>query len=204
MAHRPVGPGSAAIQRGSTTTPPESDFADATGARAHQSPDTPENDRTDSNSTEEEAPIADPGELRTVNVELIWTRFELDSLIPGRLLPSGNEEDDATLSVCMVVSWPPPDLVDGADRFASSGEILHSVIGRFEQIRGHGAVVAARSRIEDGRFVGWLSYPDVLTAQDAFLTLRDTLKNQGLTVKIQTRDARVPFDGHRTFRAPVM
>ncbi len=194
--------GSDPFQRGSTTTAPESDVADPAEARANQSTDTPENDQTDSTSPEDEAPIAaaDPDELRTVNVELIWTRFELDSPVPGRLLPSGDEEDNATLSVCMVVSWPPPDLVDDAAQFASSGEILHTVIARFEQLRGQGTVVAGRSRIEDGRFVGWLSYPDVLTAQDAILTLRDTFKNQGFKVKLQTRDARVPFDGHRTFR----
>ena len=192
------------FQRGSSTTARESDSADSTGAKANQSTEPPENDRTDTNSPESEAPIAEPVELRTANVELIWTRFELDSLVPGRLLFSGDEEDDATLSVCMVVSWPPPDLVDEAAKFTSSREILHTVIERFEQLRGQETVLAGRSRIEDGRFIGWVSYPDVLTAQDAFLTLRDMLKGQGLTVKLQTRDERVPFEGHQTFREPVM
>ena len=55
-------------------------------------------------------------------------------------------------------------------------------------------MVAARSRIEDGRFVGWLSYPNVLAAQDAFHVLREVLRCAGLTLKLQTRDERIPFD----------
>ena len=106
-----------------------------------------------------------PDELRRVNVELVWTRYERDAL--GQLA-STQEADDATLSVCMVISWPPHSLVDRAAEFPSSGETLHALIELFERLRT-GSVVAARSQIEDGRFVAWLSYPDVPTAGDAFL-----------------------------------
>ena len=196
--------GAAPFGEARTTTASEGNFGDHGRNQSEPAVDLPEEDGAGLTSTADEVPVAEPDELRTVNIELIWTRFELEGQVPGRLLFSGNEEDDATLSVCMVISWPPPALVDGAPRFASSGETLRTVIGRFEQLRGQGAVVAARSRIEDGRFVGWLSYPDVLTAQDAFLTLRDSFQNQGLFVKLQTRDERVPFDAHPTFRSPVM
>ena len=64
--------------------------------------------------------------------------------------------------------------------------------------------MAARSRIEDGRFVGWLSYPDVLTAQDAVLAIRDAFRKSGLAIKLQTRDERIPFDWHAEAHAPVM
>ena len=43
-----------------------------------------------------------------------------------------------------------------------------------------------------------------LTAQDAVLTLRDTFHTRGLTIKLQTRDERIPFDWHAENRAPVM
>lgn len=148
----------------------------------------------------EEARI-DPARIRTVDVELIWTRFEKDG--PARLL-GDREADDATLSVCMVLSWPEADLVERTAEFPGGAEILRSLIELFDRLRSDDAVVAARSRIEDGRFVGWLSYPDVLAAQDAVLTLRDTFRARGLVIKLQTRDERIPFDWHSEAHAPVM
>jgi hypothetical protein len=130
-------------------------------------------------------------EFQNVDVELIWTRFERD--VPGRIL-SAQEEENSTLSVCMVVSWPPQAVVERTAEFRFAGEILRTLIGLFEQLRGRGSVVATRARIEDGRFVGWLSYPNVLAAQDAFFVLRETLRTRTMTVKLQTRDERVPFD----------
>jgi hypothetical protein len=92
-------------------------------------------------------------EFKTVNVELIWTRFERD--VPGRCF-SPEEEKDATLSVWMAISWPPEELVERVVGFESAGEVLRTLISLFEQLRGEDSVVSGRSRIEDGRFVGWL------------------------------------------------
>jgi hypothetical protein len=161
------------------------------------------------NSTTEEAgaPPAEPASdfepegLKTVDIELIWTRFEKDG--PSRRLPLP-ESDDSTLSVCLVIAWPPEDLVDRTAEFACSGETLRSLIDLFEQLRGQPAIVAARSRIEDGRFVGWLSYPDVLAAQDAFLKLRETFRDRGLAAKLHTRDERVPYDWQTESKSAVM
>jgi hypothetical protein len=123
---------------------------------------------------------------------------ELERLLAER------EADDSTLSVCMVMSWPEAGLVDRTAEIPGAAEILHTLIDLFERLRKQEDVVAARSRIEDGRFVGWLSYPDVLTAQDAFLNLRETFGKRGLSVKLETRDERVPFDWRCTFRPTVM
>ena len=136
-----------------------------------------------------------------MDLELIWTRFEKDG--PARLLAE-READDSTLSVCMVMSWPEAGLVDRTAEFPGAAEILHTLIDLFERLRKQEDVVAARLRIEDGRFVGWLSYPDVLTAQDAVLAVRDTFRNRGLAIKLQTRDERIPFDWHSESHAPVM
>jgi DnaJ domain len=193
--------GSAPFGGSGATSPPPRDFAES----AEQSAETYEDGQSHSTEAGAKAPITDPAELRTVEVELIWTRFEFEFKKDGpRPMSSSQEDDDATLSVCMVVSWPPQDLVEDAAEFPSCGETLRTLIDRFEWVRGQESVVAARSRIEDGQFVGWLSYPDVLTAQDAFLNLRETFGKRGLTVKLQTRDERVPFDWHRTFRPTVM
>jgi len=142
-----------------------------------------------------------PDELRMVDVELIWTRFEKGS--PAQLVAT-QEGDDATLSICMVVSWPSHELIDRAADFSSMGETLRALIEAFEHMRAQRCVVASRSRIEDGRFVGWLSYPDVLTAQDAFLAARERLATRRLTVKLYTRDERVPLDWYDLSHQPVM
>jgi hypothetical protein len=164
-------------------------------------PDPEDDDRSEPVFEEARPSITEPDELRTVDVELIWTRFEKEG--SGKLL-STQEGDDATLSVCLVISWPPHELVDCAADFTSTGETLRSLIDLFESLRAQKSVIAARSRIEDGQFVGWLSYVDVLTAQDAFLTLRDTFRGRGLTVKLYTRDERVPFDWYGAGHQPVM
>ena len=113
---------------------------------------------------------ADLEEFRIVDVALIWTRFEPNGVTE---VCSSSEENERTLSVCLVLSWPAPHLVARAAELESAGDVLRALIELFERLHGSPSVVAARSRIEDGRFVGWLSYPNVLTAQDAFLVLRD-------------------------------
>jgi len=160
-----------------------------------------EDDHSQSESQESESRRPEPAELRTVDVELIWTRFENEG--STRFL-STTEGDDTTLSVCIVLSWPPHELLDCAAEYQSTGATLRFVIAVFEKLRDQKPVIAARSRIEDGQFVGWLSYVDVLTAQDSFLLLRDMLRSYGLTVKLYTRDERVPFDWYGAGHHPVM
>jgi len=140
-------------------------------------------------------------EFRSVDIALIWTRFEPDGVTAVR---SSSDENELTLSVCLVIGWPAPHLVARAAKLKSASEILRALIELFERLHCSPAVVASRSRIEDGRFVGWLSYPNVLTAQDAFLSLRDALQSQSLAVKLQTVDQRVPFAWQSVSQEPVM
>jgi hypothetical protein len=140
---------------------------------------------------------AQPHELHNVSVEIVWARYELDA---AARFPSAQEADDPTLSVCMVISWPPHDLVDRAAEFPSSGETLQTLIELFGHLRAGGSAVAARSRIEDGRFVAWLSYFDVVTASDAFLLVRESLLKRGLVPTLQTRDVLVPLDPEGAFQ----
>jgi DnaJ domain len=141
-----------------------------------------------------------PDELRRVNVELVWTRHERDA---AAQFPSSEGADDATLSVCMVISWPPHSLLDRAAEFPSSGESMRTLIELFEHLRTRGSAVAAKSRIEDGQFVAWLSYPDVVAASDAFLLVRETLQSQGLIPKLKTRDIRLSSDHDAAVEEPV-
>ncbi len=173
----------------------------ANGAEPHGESD--EDDRAASTSGAAREPYLDSSRIRTVGVELIWTRFEKDG--PARLLSDPDRDaDDATLSVCMVMAWPPEELAHRTAEFPAAAETLRTLIDLFERLHNQKAVVAGRSRIEDGRFVGWLSYPDVLTAQDAIVALRETCRTRGLSIKLQTRDERIPFDWHVEAVQPVM
>jgi DnaJ domain len=148
-----------------------------------------------------ETPGVDPDDFHVIEAELIWTRFESDRTARPWSLSEENEE---TLSVCLVISWPKPHLVARAAELNKAGEILRTLIALFDHLGGSTSVVARRSRIEDGRFVGWLSYPDVLTAQDAFLSLRNIVRAQGLTVRLQTVDERIPFAWRSASQEPFM
>jgi hypothetical protein len=184
---------------GAAAAPGDSVAANDNAAEAAAEPE--QADRIDPAATVTERPGLDPIKIRTVEVELIWTRFEKDG--PATAM-SAREADEATLSICMVIAWPPADLVDRTADFPSAAETLHTLIDQFEILRGESSIVAARSRIEDGRFVGWLSYTDLLAAQDTFIQLRKTLRDRGLTVQLRTRDERVPFDWYAPSAAPVM
>jgi len=99
-------------------------------------------------------------------------RFELAGDLKERL----HEEPAAiTLSVCMVISWPRTSLVKHAAEFPDAAEKLRLVIETFEDLRSQEQVLGSRSRIEDGQFVGWLSYPNAVRAEAGFQRLQVTL-----------------------------
>jgi hypothetical protein len=175
-------------RRGASNTSAADDAAQAGGA---WHPPEDADDQPETQDRDAARPHSLPSELRSVSLELIWNRLERDEPEPPDLV---QDDVDSTLSVCLVMAWPPKDLVNKAAEFPATAPALRTLIAVFDDLRSRSAVVAGRSRIEDGRFVGWLSYPDVLTAQDAILTCRGSLQDQGLSVKLQTRDIRIPFD----------
>lgn len=130
-------------------------------------------------------------EFLTVDVELVWIRFELAGDLKERLQ---EESTTTTLSVCMVISWPRTSLVKHVAEFPDAAEKLRLVIESFEHLRGQEQVLGSRSRIEDGQFVGWLSYPNVLQAEAGFQILQKTLSVHDLRVSLRTRDEPLPTE----------
>jgi len=134
-------------------------------------------------------------EFRTIDVELVWIRFEL----AGALKERPHEElATTTLSVCMVISWPRTSLVKHAAEFPNAAEKLRLVIETFEDLRGREQVLGSRSCIEDGQFVGWLSYTNVVQAKAGFQRLRETLSAHDLRVSLRTRATPHRMDGPLT------
>ncbi|MFO0890904.1 MAG: J domain-containing protein [Isosphaeraceae bacterium] len=127
----------------------------------------------------------------TVDAELVWIRCE-GSPLPGAGARARGTA--MTLSVCLVVSWPRAALVRRSVDFPEAGETLSLVIRAFDHLRAQPAVIDSRSRIEDGQFVGWLSYPSVVDAEDAFHALSQELSIHRLGVNLCTRDEQVPAE----------
>ncbi len=128
-------------------------------------------------------------EFQTIDVELVWIRFELAGALKERPL---EEPAATTLSVCLVISWPCTSVVKHAPQFPDAAEKLRLVIETFESLRGWEQVLGSRSRIEDGQFVGWLSYPNVVQAEAGFQRLQETLGAHDLQVSLRTRDEPLP------------
>jgi DnaJ domain len=130
-------------------------------------------------------------DFHTVDVELVWIRLEL----AGNAEPSSDEKPTATtLSVCLVVSWPRLSFVKHSAAFPDAADSLRHLIATFEQLHAREPANGSRSRIEDGQFVGWLSYPNVLEAEAGFQVLRDALAVHNLKVSLQTRDEPIPTE----------
>jgi hypothetical protein len=154
----------------------------------------------DSRTSETTGPSQSNHYPRTIEADLIWVRFAIggedgggEDEPPASRSPAGTV-DDTTLSVCLVVTWPPADSLDrvGAAASAVDAESLRAMIAIFDRLKEQVPVLSSRSRIEDGRFVGWLSFPDVLRAQDAFHALRDAAVAAGFSINLQTRQERLP------------
>jgi hypothetical protein len=130
-----------------------------------------------------------PVGFQTVEAELIWIRF---AFAGAPNAPLDQEESQTTLSVCMVISWPKAPFVARAVQFADAPETLRHVIDGFELLRSQVPILASRSRIEDGQFVGWLSYPDVVQAMMGYESLKNTLSSHQIQIELRTRDEQIP------------
>jgi hypothetical protein len=131
------------------------------------------------------------GEFRTIDAELVWIRYEGTSVTGST---PKNEPLAMTLSVCLIISWPAAALVNRSVDFAGAAETLRAIIQAFDHLRSQPTVIDSRSRIEDGQFVGWLSYPSVVQAEAGFHAVRDELAIHELGVSLRTRDEQVPID----------
>jgi curved DNA-binding protein CbpA len=127
---------------------------------------------------------------RLVDVEVLWVRFEVEDFF--ELLAEDRENRD--LSGCIQISWPDPALAGPAREIPGGDQILTTLNSVFDLMQAKTRVITARSGVEDGRFVGWLSYPSGSRAWKAFQTLHDTLKGRGLGVRQWTRDLIIPRD----------
>jgi len=137
-----------------------------------------------------DVPVVDP--FRIVDVSVMWVHFEAGA--EDGPPPEGGEPQEESLSGCLNITWPELSQTDRAPEIPDAAAILRNLIQVFETMRTVSPVTAARSRIEDGRFVGWLGYANGNRASAAFAVLSDALKSNGLGVKHWVRDLSIPRD----------
>ncbi|WZO99237.1 J domain-containing protein [Isosphaeraceae bacterium EP7] len=127
----------------------------------------------------------DPADV--VGIEILWARY--DALNSWIFQP--NEVDGRSLSCCLYVTWPDPAAAVPPDERGDTLEILDTI---FDEM-----IVATRSqsslsRIDEGDFSAWLSYPTADQAWMAFRSFREALHAQQLGVKQWSRDLLIPRD----------
>ena len=130
--------------------------------------------------------VDDPSRL--VDVERLTIRHQADQV----WLITDRSSSQYFLSCCLNVTWPDPDLkvvpstIDGAEG------VLRDLDGILETLCLKSRALSSRATVVDGRFAGWVSYPNVERASAAFARLRDLLHAKGLGVKQWSRDLIIP------------
>jgi hypothetical protein len=126
-----------------------------------------------------------------VAVELLCVRYlwdDADYLWLNQRAPDENR----FLSCNVNIAWPDLSQV-GAD-FAGADDA--TTLGNLKEIFDHTLittrVVSSRSRAEDGRFAGWLSYSNFDRAWKAVRTLHELLRSRGLGLRQWSRDLFIP------------
>jgi hypothetical protein len=128
----------------------------------------------------------DPG--RVVDVEKVSIRFEPDHI----WLITDRSRDDRFLSSSLNVTWPDPAFAFPPTSIPEAETILRGLAGVFETLRAQTQPVSASSSVDDGRFSGWVSYPNDQLAQAAFTTFRELVHGIGLTVNQWSRELVIP------------
>jgi hypothetical protein len=133
-----------------------------------------------------EEPASDPS--RVVDVERLSIRHQIDQV----WLITERSREHNLLSCCLNVSWPDPDLKVPPYTIDGAAEILQGLAQVLDDLCVQSRALAARSMEVDGRFAGWVSYPNSERASAAFGRLREMLRARGLFVKQWSRDLIIP------------
>jgi hypothetical protein len=128
---------------------------------------------------------------RVVAVELLCVRYlwdEADYLWLTQRAP----DEDRFLSCNLNMSWPDQS---GADSAADPGHrepVMTTLTEIFDQMIITTHVVTSRSRAQEDRFAGWLSYSNFDRAWKAVNSLHELSRSHGLGLRQWSRDLFIP------------
>jgi hypothetical protein len=128
---------------------------------------------------------------RIVAVEHLCVRYLWDDA-SYLWLGQGMPDDQRFLSCSLNLSWPDATRADRALPIADGARILTDLSEIFDSLILSTRVVNSRSRIEDDRFSGWLSYSSFDRSWKAVQSLHGLLRARGLGLRHWSRDLFLP------------
>ena len=124
---------------------------------------------------------------KLVDVEMFLLRYAITD--PMQILLGTSE--DRTLSCNLNVSWP--GKAHARNWVADNEEfILGLVLKAFAPLAKKTRAIGSQSQSENGRFSGWLSYPNEEKVKDALQYLHKAFRAQGLGIDQWTREMILP------------
>jgi len=115
-------------------------------------------------------------------------RYEADHV----WLITDQRNDQRLLSCCMNITWPEATLKESPESIPHSSVVLKSLNDVFAAVVKATSPINSRSAVLEGRFSGWISFPNNEKAQAAFDQIRENLHQNGLVVNQWTRDLIIP------------
>jgi hypothetical protein len=128
---------------------------------------------------------------RIVALELLCVRYLWDDA-DYLWLTQRAPDDDRFLSCNLNISWPDQGADERAGTTSDRASILASLHEVFDQLIINTRVVTSRSRGDDDRFAGWLSYSNFDRAWKAVNTMHELLQARGLGLRQWSRDLFIP------------
>ncbi len=128
---------------------------------------------------------------RIVAVEHLCVRYlwdEASYMWLGQAVP----EEQRFLSCSLNMSWPDGSLLDPHAEIPGAEGILAALAEVFDETIIGTRVINSRSRVDGGRFAGWLSYSSFDRSYKALQTLHQGLRHRGLGLRQWSRDLFLP------------
>ena len=128
---------------------------------------------------------------RIVGVELLCVRYLWDDA-EYLWLTQRAPDEDRFLSCNLNISWPDQGAAERAETIRDQASILSTLHDVFDQMIITTRVVTSRSREDEDRFAGWLSYSNFDRAWKSVNTLHELLRARGLGLRQWSRDLFIP------------
>jgi hypothetical protein len=107
-------------------------------------------------------------------------------------LGQGVPEEDRFLSCSLNLTWPDLSRLDPGAAIPGQAAILATLGELFDTTIIGTRAVNSRSRVEEGRFAGWLSYSGFDRSYKALQGLQHGLRRRGLGMRQWSRDLFIP------------
>jgi len=128
---------------------------------------------------------------RIVAVEHLCVRYLWDDA-SYLWLTQGLPDEQRFLSCSLNITWPDAARPDRDDPIRGRAAILATLSEVFDALIISTRAIASRSRIEEDRFAGWLSYTSFDRSSKALKALHEALRAHGLGLRQWSRDLFLP------------